>query len=136
MRLSSFVSLVVVTASLALGGCAADAEESETGNQPNVALSDPNAPAINNDRTSDATQTGKLTDLYAHPLDETRARQVESWSGGQADPRIDIVPSGFDAVPGTKIGVTPPVFHQVNALELGMKNEDGLTPYSHKDPNP
>jgi hypothetical protein len=131
MRLSSIVSLLVVTASFALGGCAADAEPTGT-DQPNVALSDPNAPAINNDRTADVAQTGKLTDLYAHPLDETRARQVESWSGGQADPRIDIVPSGFDAVPGTKIGVVPPVFHQVNALELGMKNEDGLTPYSHK----
>jgi hypothetical protein len=134
MRLSSIVSVLVVTASLALGGCAADAEQTGGTDQPNVALSDPNAPAINNDRTSDVSQTGKLTDQYAHPLDETRARQVESWSGGQADPRIDIVPSGFDAVPGTKIGITPPVFHEVNALELGMKNEDGLTPYSHKVP--
>jgi hypothetical protein len=30
MRLSSFVSLLVVTASLALGGCAADADQTET----------------------------------------------------------------------------------------------------------
>ena len=135
MRLSSIVSVLVVTASFALGGCAADAEPTGT-DQPNVALSDPNAPAINNDRTSDVSQTGKLTDEYAHPLDETRARQVESWSGGQANPRIDIVPSGFDAVPGTKIGATPPVFHEVNALEIGAKLEDGFTPYSHKPPVP
>lgn len=130
MRLSSIVSVLVVTASFALGGCAADSEPT-TSEPSNVALTDPNAPAINNDRTSDVSQTGKLTDQYAHPLDETRARAVETWSGGAADPRIDIVPSGFDAVPGTKIGVTPPVFHEVNALELGAKLDDGFTPYSH-----
>jgi hypothetical protein len=133
MRLSSIVSVLVVTASFALGGCAADAESTGT-DQPNVALSDPNAPAIENDRTSDVSQTGKLTDQYAHPLDETRARQVESWSGGVADPRIDIVPSGFNAVPVTKIGNTPPAFHEVNQLETGIRQEPGLTPYSHDKP--
>ena len=134
MRLSSIVSVLVVTASFALGGCAADAEPTSGGDQPNVALSDPNAPAIKADRTSDVSQTGKLTDEYAHPLDETRARQVESWSGGAADPRIDIVPSGFDAVPGTKIAVRPPVFHEVNQLETGIRTEPGLTPYMHDRP--
>jgi hypothetical protein len=133
MRLSSIVSVLVVTASFALGGCAADAESTGT-DQPNVALSDPNAPAIENDRTSDVSQTGKLTDQYAHPLDETRARQVESWSGGVADPRIDIVPSGFNAVPVTKIGNTPPASHEVNQLETGIRQEPGLTPYSHDKP--
>lgn len=134
MRLSSIVSVLVVTASFALGGCAADAEPTGGTEPSNVALSDPNAPKIDNDRTADVSQTGKLTDQYAHPLDETRARQVESWSGGAADPRIDIIPSGFDAVPGTKIGVTPPVFHEVNQLELGARQEEGFTPYSHDKP--
>lgn len=134
MRLSSIVSVLVVTASFALGGCAADAEQTSGTDQPNVALSDPNAPAIDNDRTSDVSQTGKLTDHYAHPLDETRARAVETWSGGTADPRIDIVPSGFDAVPGARLGVTPPVFHEVNQLQLGAQVEPGLTPYSHDKP--
>ena len=133
MRLSSIVSVLVVTASFALGGCAADSEPTGT-DQPNVALSNPNAPALETDRTADVGQTGKVTDLYAHPLDETRARQVESWSGGQADPRIDIVPSGFNAVPAGKIGTTPPVFHEVNALEIGARLEEGLTPYSNDKP--
>jgi hypothetical protein len=133
MRLSSIVSVLVVTASFALGGCAADSEPTSS-DPTNVALTDTNAPAIDNDRTADVAQTGKLTDAYAHPLDETRARAVETWSGGAANPRIDIVPSGFDAVPGTKIGVTPPVFHEVNALELGARQEPGLTPYSHDKP--
>jgi hypothetical protein len=134
MRLSSLVSVLVVTASFALGGCAADSEPTGGSDPSNVALSDPNAPAITNDRTSDVSQTGKVTDLYAHPLDETRARAVETWSGGVADPRIDIVPSGFDAVPAAKIGVTPPVFHAVNQLEIGARQEPGLTPYSHDKP--
>lgn len=134
MRLSSIVSVLVVTASFALGGCAADAEPTGGTEPSNVALSDTNAPAIDNDRTADVAQNAKLTDQYAHPLDETRARQVESWSGGTADPRIDIIPSGFAAVPGTKIGVTPPVFHDVNPLQLGARQEEGFTPYSHDKP--
>lgn len=133
MRLSSIVSVLVVTASFALGGCAADAEPTGT-DQPNVALTDKNAPAIDNDRTGDVAQNAKLTDQYAHPLDETRARQVESWSGGQADPRIDVVPSGFNAVPSEKIGMVPPSFHEVNQLETGIHVEPGLTPYSHDKP--
>lgn len=134
MRLSSIVSVLVVTASFALGGCAADAEPTGGTEPSNVALSDPNATAINNDRTADVKQTGKLTDQYANPLDETRARQVENWSSGTADPRIDIIPSGFNAVPDTKIGVTPPVFHEVNQFVIGARQEEGLTPYSHDKP--
>lgn len=135
MRLSSLVSVLVVTASFALGGCAADAEPTASGtDQPNVALSDPNAPAIDNDRTADVAQTGKVSDLYAKPTDEVRARQVETWAGGVADPRIDIVPSGFNAVPSEKIGMTPPVFHEVNQLVIGAAQEPGLTPYSHDRP--
>ena len=78
------------------------------------------------------SQIGRVSDLYANPSDETRARQVETWSSGVADPRIDIVPSGFDAVPGTKIGVTLPVFHEVNRYEIGARADDGFTPYSHR----
>jgi hypothetical protein len=86
---------------------------------------------VGKDRTADVGQIGKVSDLYANPADETRVRQVETWSGGVADPRIDIVPSGFGAVPGTKIGVRPPVFHEVNPFEIGARAEDGFTPYSH-----
>jgi hypothetical protein len=135
MRLSSIVSVLVVTASFALGGCAADAEPTSTGtDQPNVALSDPNAPAIAKDRTGDVAQTGTVSDQYANPSDEVRARQVESYNGGVADPRIDIVPSGFNAVPSQKIAATPPVFHEVNQLLIGARTEPGLTPYSHDKP--
>lgn len=127
MRLSSILALVVVTASFALGGCAADAEPADT--TPNVALSDPNADAVERDRTQDVVQTGKITDLYAHPTNETVARAVETWSGGTADPRIDAVPSGFDAVPREKLGLQP--LHPPSALELGARVEPGLTPYMH-----
>ncbi|MDB4936766.1 MAG: hypothetical protein JWP87_3738 [Labilithrix sp.] len=70
MRLSSIVSLVVVTASLALGGCAADAEPATGGtDQPNVALSDPNAPLPGRDRTGDVGYVQKISDGYANPLE-------------------------------------------------------------------
>ena len=132
MRLYPILSLLVVPAAFALAGCAADAEPVGGTDQPNVALTDPNAPAVGRDRTGDVVQIGKVSDLYANPADETRVRQVETWSGGVADPRIDIVPSGFGAVPRTKIGVTLPVFHEVNPFEIGARAEDGFTPYSHR----
>jgi hypothetical protein len=134
MRLSSIVSLVVVTASLALGGCAADAEPSSGETQPNVALTDPNANAGPHDRTQDVIQTGKVSDQFTNTADEQKARLVERYVGGQVDPRIEITPSGFNAIPpetAAKLGENLPVFHQVNPLEKGARLEDGYTPYSH-----
>jgi hypothetical protein len=132
MRLSSLVSLVVVTASLALGGCAADAEPTSGGTDlPNVALSDPNATVDRQGRVNDVRYTGKVSDEWAQPTDETRVRQVETHTGGVADPRIDVVPSVFGQPPSEKIGVTPPTFRPVNPLELGVRAETGYQPYSH-----
>jgi hypothetical protein len=70
MRLSSIAAFVVVAASLALGGCAADAEPATGGTeQPNVALSDPNAPAVERDRTGDVGYIAKYSEGYADPLE-------------------------------------------------------------------
>lgn len=134
MRLSSIVSLVVVTASFALGGCAADAEQTSGTDQPNVALSDPNANA-NEGRLNDVAQTGKLTDNFANPSDNAKAHGVLHAVGGEVDPRLDITPSGFDPVPQEKIGIPNPLFHVVNPLTIGMKTEPGYTPYSHRKPD-
>jgi hypothetical protein len=139
MRLSSFVSLVVVTASFALGGCAADAEPSSGETQPNVALTDPNANAGPHDKTQDVGQTGKVSDQYANPADEQRARIVEHYVGGQVDPRIVITPSGFDAIPqntAREVGEQLPVFHTVSPLGVGIKEVPGYTPYSYDKKNP
>ena len=131
MRLSSIVSLVVVTASFALGGCAADAEPTSGTSQPNVALSDPNAAATDNGRTGDVGVIAKVSDTYANPSDQTKAAGINHYAG-EVDSRLYIPPSGFDAVPEEKIGVSPPVFHQVDPLTLGIAVEPGYQPYSHK----
>ena len=132
MRLSSIVSLLVVTASFALGGCAADAEPSDS-NQPNVALSDKNKVVEPDDsRLEDTRQIGNIADQYQHPTDETQARLVEKWSSGTANPRIEVQPSGFGAVPSTKLGATPLSFRPVNILEESVKLEPGYLPYSHR----
>lgn len=137
MRLSSIVSVVVVTASFALGGCAADAEPSTGETQPNVALTDPNANAGPHDRTQDVVQTGKVSDEFTHTADEQKARIVERYVGGEVDPRIDVTPSGFNTIPAdtsVKLPEGLPVFHEVNPLQVGARLEDGYTPYSHKKP--
>ncbi len=134
MRLSSIVSLLVVTASFALGGCAADAEPSDGSTQPNVALSDKNKVVnpIDESRTSDVSQIGKRADLFANPSDETRARDVEKWKTGTANPRIDVSPSGFAAVPTKKLDAVPMTFQPYNQLEQGIDLEPGYLPYSHR----
>ena len=136
MRLSSIVYLLVVTASFALGGCAADAEPSDgsAASQPNVALSDKNKviEPVDQSRTSDVSQIGKVTDLYANPSDETRVRDVEKWATGTANPRIDVSPSGFGAVPSEKLGASPLTFQPYNQLEQGIELEPGYLPYSHR----
>lgn len=135
MRLSSIVSLLVVTASFALGGCAADAEPSDgSASQPNVALSDKIKviEPVDESRTSDVDQVGKVSDLYANPSDETKVRDVEKWATGTANPRIDVSPSGFGAVPSEKLGASPLTFQPYNQLEQGVELEQGYLPYSHR----
>lgn len=134
MRLSSIVSLVVVSASLALGGCAADAENGDDTTQPNVALSDKDKVAVEADtsRTDDARQIGKVSDLYANPSDAAKARLTETYKGGQVDPRIEVQPSVFSQVPSEKLGQFPSAFRPVNPLESGLEAEQEFLPYSGK----
>lgn len=134
MRLSSIVSLVVVTASLALGGCAADAETGTDGTQPNVALSDKDkvlAPE-EQDRLNDARAIGQIKDLYENPADATKARDVEKYKTGVVDPRLDAQPGVFGLPPNEKIGSVPVTFGDVNILEENIRVEQGFTPYSKK----
>lgn len=132
MRLSSIVSLVVVTASLALGGCAAEAEPTGEGEtNPNVALQAPSVEVVKNDRTADARQVGQFGELFEHPTDSTKARIVVQYKGGQVDPRIDVSPSPFGQVPGEKLGALPPTFDPPSQLEQAIGVEEGFLPYSH-----
>jgi hypothetical protein len=131
MRLSSIVSLVVVSASLALGGCAADAEDGDT-KSPNVALSDKTrVQEPDNSRLEDTRQLGTIAEQYANPTDETKARLVEKYGSGTSNPRIEIQPSGFGAVPSEKLGAVPITFQPVNQLEQAIELEPGYLPYSH-----
>jgi hypothetical protein len=132
MRLSSIVSLVVVTASLALGGCAGDAEPASGGgtDNPNVVLSDPTQKVDQGGRTGDLRLIGRVTDEWQQPSDETRARQVETHTGGVADPRIDVFPSGFNAALTEKVVVTPPAFQYVNTNEVGVTTDLPYRPFS------
>lgn len=79
MRLSFLVSVLAVT-SVALAGCAADAEPTGSESEPNVALIEPTAPVAPIDRTNDARQTAGISELLPHPSDTARARQDETWS--------------------------------------------------------
>jgi len=79
MRLSFLLSVFAVTP-VALAGCAADAEPTGSESEPNVALIEPSTPVAPIDRTNDARQTAKVSDLLPHPSDTARARQGETWS--------------------------------------------------------
>jgi hypothetical protein len=82
MRFSSLVSIfVVVTAGVAMGGCAADNEPTDAELVPSTALVQPSDPVAAIDRTNDARQTGKVSDLLPQgPSDSARARQGDTWS--------------------------------------------------------
>ena len=80
MRLSFLVSVFAVT-SVALTGCAAEAEPTGTESEPNVALIEPTAPVAPIDRTNDARQTADVSKyLPPQPTDAARARQGDTWS--------------------------------------------------------
>ena len=84
MRISSFVAVFAVT-SLALTGCAADAEPTGSESEPNVALIEPTAPVAPIDRTNDARYPADFSKLLPHPSDEARARQTESFSRAELE---------------------------------------------------
>jgi hypothetical protein len=130
MRFSALVSALVVSASFALGGCAADAEPTTGTDQPNVALSGTQNNADN--LVNNVDQAGnRYADNFANPSAEARARTVLTYTGGAANPRIDIQPSPFGQVPSEKLDVFPSPFNPKSALENGVGLETGYTPYSH-----
>ena len=136
MRSAKVFSLVLLTSCVALCGCAADADPASGETQPNIALTEPTG-NVQHDKTQDVGQTGKVSDLYANPADDQRARIIEHYVGGQLDPRIETTVSGFDAIPpqlATKLGNQLPVFHAVSPLVIGMTEDPGYTPYSHPKP--
>ena len=105
MRFSSIVSLVVVTASLALGGCAADAEPDATKADDNVAHEGEGDVV---DRTDDTQFVGKYSEEnHAFLTDEARARIIETYNGGAVDPRIDAHPPVFGPHARAAKTVTP-----------------------------
>lgn len=90
MRFSSIVALVVVTASFALGGCAADAEPGDTKTNENVVLEG----TSEIDRTDDARIVGRYAqEQHAFLSDE--ARIVETYKGGGVSARVDAHPPVF-----------------------------------------
>jgi hypothetical protein len=93
MSFRSILVLVAVTASFALGGCAADAEQSPA-TESDVTAHDGNLDA---DRRLDhVRQIGTISDLQPARLDDAaRARIIETYNGGVADPRIDVQPPVF-----------------------------------------
>lgn len=113
MRFSSLVSLVVVTASFALGGCAADAEPSSSFDDDIVKLDGD----LDGSRTRDVRAVSQHADEASSPVaDATRARNIETYGSGAANPRIDAPPPVF--------GLGRTVL--VPAGEL-VKDRDGLT---------
>ena len=85
MRISLFVAVFAVT-SLALAGCAADAEPTGSEPDPNdIALVEPTAPVAPVDRTNDARYPADFSKLLPHPSDEARARQNETFSRAQLE---------------------------------------------------
>lgn len=76
MRFSSLVSLVVVTASFALAGCAADAEPSSSPDDGVVKLDGD----LDRSRTRDVRAVSQHSDEAPSPLaDATRARNIETY---------------------------------------------------------
>jgi hypothetical protein len=130
MRFSALVSALVVSASFALGGCAADAEPTTGTDQPNVALSGKQVPG--NDLVNNVDQAGnRYADNFANPSAEARARTVLTYTGGQANSQIDVQPSPFGRVDMQKVVAGPSVFNPPSALETGIGLDTGYTPYSH-----
>lgn len=112
MRFSSLVSLVVVTASLALGGCAADAETASTGD--NVTKGG----ELDNSRIRDVRAINQRSDEAPSAFaDATRARKIETHGSGAVDPRLDALPPAFGDVQR---------FSNEVAIEDRVKERDGI----------
>ena len=81
-------SLVVVTASFALDGCAADAEPSSSTDD--IVKHDGD---LDSSRTRDVRAVSRHSDEAPSPVaDATRARNIETYGSGAANPRIDAPP--------------------------------------------
>ena len=107
MRLSSFVALVVATASLALGGCAADAEPAEA-SSPDVV--EHGGAAAGEDRSGDVRLIPKHSDegsSLAIP-DSARARLIETYEGDNVDPRLEVQPPSFNHRRTRAAGIVSP----------------------------
>ncbi len=112
MRFSSLVSLVVVTASLALGGCAADAETASTEDKVT------HGGELDTSRTRDVRAINQRSDERPSVFaDATRARKIETHGSGAVDPRLDALPPVFGDVQllGNKV-----------AVEDRVKERDGI----------
>lgn len=89
MRFSSIVGLVVVTASFALGGCAADAEPADVSTGDNVA----HEGNLEEDRTDDLRLLPRRADERAPQLPpEARTRIIEGQKFGAVDPHVVLSP--------------------------------------------
>lgn len=129
MRLSSIVSVVIVTASFALGGCAADAESADDSEDLSVARS---ATSIDKDSNGALTQVGHIGDQRANPSDVTKAELAGSYVN--RDPRLEPFPSPFGQVPAGKIGAFGRQFDPLSNIERAAEAEEGYQPYSHPKP--
>ena len=101
MRFSSIVALVVVTASFALGGCAADAEPATGSGNDNVTLE---GTADNDGRANDVRTIAKLSDQVPnHALDDgSHVRIVDTHAGNGVNPFIapPVLSHGGSRTPG------------------------------------
>lgn len=124
MRCSSIVALLVVTASFALGGCAADAEPATGTDNANITLRGTAIEETDGSRTGDVREGAKVADLGAEEraksLGAEQAREVLKHSDVSGNQRIKVIPSPFGRVPSEKIGALPPTFNPLNQHEQGI----------------
>ena len=159
MRCSSIVALLVVTASFALGGCAADAEPAAGTDNATIALQAPAIEQTDSSRTGDVREGAKVGDLRAEqkttPLDAAKARDglkvsdVSGVSGVSGNSRIEVFPSPFGRVPTEKLGPVPsvrplnqheeaigtaiPSVRPLNQYERAVEVDEAFLPFSHDD---
>jgi hypothetical protein len=111
MRFSSIVSLLVVTASFALGGCAADLDPA-TAPQQEQGITE----SESRDRLEHARFVEKRSDLITSEAD--RARQVATFGEVTANPRID--------APEPSFGVKTPVLESAVEMDLDYRKSHAI----------
>lgn len=124
MRCSSIVALLVVTASFALGGCAADAEPATGSDNASIVLKAPAIEETDSSRTGDIREGAKVGDLraekHASPIGAEQARDTLKHSDVSGNQRIKVTPSPFGHVPTEKLGAIPPTFNPLNEHEQAV----------------